>query len=181
MFWRNFVALCNKNGVTPTALCEMLGYSNATATKWKKGAIPRSTTLQKIADYFNVSVIDLIGDLGAANNSYSLPYEELTRLILIRRVRELLFEKGIVLTGSGSFDTALKNMEKSHSLPDDESLNKLASYFDVSVDYLFGKTDERKKPSPELVLSEREKAILEVFRSLSEEKQDKLIEMLENM
>lgn len=61
MFWENFVDLCNKNGISPTALCEALGYSNATATKWRKGAMPRPATVQKISDHFNVSVDYLLG------------------------------------------------------------------------------------------------------------------------
>lgn len=62
MFWENFVNLCNKSGISPTALCEKLGYSNATATKWRKGSVPRYTTVQKIADYFDVSVDSLFYD-----------------------------------------------------------------------------------------------------------------------
>ena len=61
MFWEKIVELCNTNGTSPTALCEKLGYSNATATKWKKGAIPRSTTIQRIADYFGVTSDYLLG------------------------------------------------------------------------------------------------------------------------
>ena len=48
MFWENFVNLCNKIGISPTALCEKLGYSNATATKWRKGSVPRYTTVQSL-------------------------------------------------------------------------------------------------------------------------------------
>jgi repressor LexA len=37
-------------------VCADLGLSTATATKWKIGSTPRSTTLQQIAEYFDVSV-----------------------------------------------------------------------------------------------------------------------------
>jgi transcriptional regulator with XRE-family HTH domain len=56
MFWNNFVLLCNKKNISPNGACAALGLSVATATKWKKGAVPRDTTLQKIADYFGVTV-----------------------------------------------------------------------------------------------------------------------------
>lgn len=56
MFWDNFVLLCNKKGISPNGACAELGLSSAIATKWKNGTVPRDTTLQKIADYFNVSV-----------------------------------------------------------------------------------------------------------------------------
>ena len=65
MFWENFVKLCNKTHTSPTAVCAELGYSNAIATKWRRGSIPRSATLHKIADYFGVSVDYLLGSESA--------------------------------------------------------------------------------------------------------------------
>lgn len=61
MFWDNFVTLCNQKGKSPNGACAELGFSANTATKWKKGSVPRDTTLRKIADYFGVSVSYLIG------------------------------------------------------------------------------------------------------------------------
>lgn len=62
MFWNNFVKLCNNIGKSPNGVCADLGYSTAIASKWKKGATPRDTTLKKIADYFGVTVDDLKAD-----------------------------------------------------------------------------------------------------------------------
>lgn len=56
MFWEKFVMLCNQINKSPNAVCADLKFSNATATHWKQGAKPNSSTLQKIADYFNVNV-----------------------------------------------------------------------------------------------------------------------------
>jgi transcriptional regulator with XRE-family HTH domain len=61
MFWDKFVTLCSAKGISPNGVCADLGLSTATATKWKKGAIPRDTTLKKIADYFCVSTSYLLG------------------------------------------------------------------------------------------------------------------------
>lgn len=61
MFWDKFVTLCSAKGISPNGVCADLGLSTATATKWKKGAIPRDTTLKKIADYFGVSTSYLLG------------------------------------------------------------------------------------------------------------------------
>ena len=61
MFWETLSNLCNERGVSPNGVCAELGLSNATATKWKNGAIPRQSTLRKIADYFGVSVSYLLG------------------------------------------------------------------------------------------------------------------------
>lgn len=62
MFLKNLIILCNKNNTTPNAVCLALGLSPAAATKWRSGAVPRETTLLKIADYFNVSVDYLLGN-----------------------------------------------------------------------------------------------------------------------
>lgn len=61
MFWEKFVSLCSEKGISPNGACAALGLSNATATKWKNGAIPRNTTLKKVADYFGVSTSYLLG------------------------------------------------------------------------------------------------------------------------
>ena len=62
MFWERFVLLCNKRLKSPNKVCSELGYSSAIATKWKNGAVPRDSTLQKIADYFGITVEDLLRD-----------------------------------------------------------------------------------------------------------------------
>lgn len=61
MFWNTFLALCSERGVSPNAVAAELGKSSGSVTAWKNGAVPRETTLRKIADYFGVSVDLLIG------------------------------------------------------------------------------------------------------------------------
>lgn len=62
MFYTNFVKLCNRKGIAPTAAAVEMGFHRSDATRWSKGADPRRTTLEKVADYFGVTVSDLIGD-----------------------------------------------------------------------------------------------------------------------
>ena len=54
MFWDKLIALCNAKHISPSKLCENLGLSNATATKWKNGSQPRDTAIIKICDYFGL-------------------------------------------------------------------------------------------------------------------------------
>lgn len=61
MFYDIFSRLCEINDVKPSRVCLDLSLSKATATKWKNGSIPSGETLQKIADYFNVSTDYLLG------------------------------------------------------------------------------------------------------------------------
>ena len=62
MFYDIFLQLCAEKGVKPTPVATAIGVHQSTATKWKKGAIPSGATLQKLADYFNVSVDYLLGN-----------------------------------------------------------------------------------------------------------------------
>lgn len=55
MFWSVFVGLCANRGVSPNAVAKELALSSGSVTSWKGGAIPRPTTIKKIADYFAVS------------------------------------------------------------------------------------------------------------------------------
>ncbi|MBR2503294.1 MAG: helix-turn-helix domain-containing protein [Oscillospiraceae bacterium] len=56
MFIDIFLQLCEENDVKPTRVANEIGSSSASVVKWRKGAIPQGITLQKIADYFGVSV-----------------------------------------------------------------------------------------------------------------------------
>ena len=42
-------------------MAEEIGLSNAAPTAWRKGAVPKSSTLEKIAQHFNVSTDYLLG------------------------------------------------------------------------------------------------------------------------
>ncbi len=56
MFYDRFIELCNKKGIKPTPLVVSLGLSSSNVSQWKKGSIPRPEVLQKLSDYFNVSI-----------------------------------------------------------------------------------------------------------------------------
>ena len=60
MFWEKFVDLCNEKNTTPTAVVNSLGIAVGSVTKWRNGSAPRYTTLAKIADYFGVTVDELL-------------------------------------------------------------------------------------------------------------------------
>ena len=63
MFYDLFCRLCQEKGVSPTRATIEIGLSRTIGTKWKKtGATPQGDTLQKIADYFGVSVDYLLGN-----------------------------------------------------------------------------------------------------------------------
>ena len=61
MFWERLTQLCARQGTTPTAVINSLNLSRSSVTYWKHGSAPKGETLQRIADYFNVSVDYLLG------------------------------------------------------------------------------------------------------------------------
>lgn len=61
MFYPKFVNLCSEKGVAPTKVILDLGISRSSVTTWKTKN-PSRANLKKIADYFGVSVDELLSD-----------------------------------------------------------------------------------------------------------------------
>lgn len=62
MFWENFYELCETNGKKPFVVVKELGIAQGSITKWKRGSVPKGETLMKLADYFGVTIDDLVAD-----------------------------------------------------------------------------------------------------------------------
>lgn len=62
MFKKNFIKICIDRGVNPTTVCSQIGISKSNFSNWTDETVPRRTTLQKIADYFNIPVESLLSD-----------------------------------------------------------------------------------------------------------------------
>ena len=61
MFYENFERQCEKAGKFPSIVVEELGFDKSTAAKWKKGTLPQIASRKKIADYFGITVEELMG------------------------------------------------------------------------------------------------------------------------
>ncbi|MGM9642796.1 MAG: helix-turn-helix domain-containing protein [Eubacteriales bacterium] len=61
-FFNNIQRLCHEKGISVTALGQELGLSNATTAGWRKGSQPRGKTLKTLADYFDVTVDQLMSE-----------------------------------------------------------------------------------------------------------------------
>lgn len=61
MLFDNVVALCKQRNITIARLESETGLGNATVRGWVK-SVPNLGTLKKVADYFNVSIDDLLSD-----------------------------------------------------------------------------------------------------------------------
>ena len=62
MFWKIFESLCSSAQKKPQQVLKELSISSGSGTAWKNGVIPSSKSLQKLADYFGVSVDYLLGN-----------------------------------------------------------------------------------------------------------------------
>lgn len=59
MFYDNFLRLCNKKGISPTAAVVEMGFQKSVASRWKQ-SIPTDANKLKIAEYFGVTVEELM-------------------------------------------------------------------------------------------------------------------------
>jgi transcriptional regulator with XRE-family HTH domain len=79
------------------------------------------------------------------------------------------------------FSNSASTHWKSGQLPGATSLKKIADYFEVTVDYLLGKTDIKKEPTAqnEQPVSEELQKLINASSSLSDEEATKVLEFVE--
>lgn len=75
--------LCQQNNMTLADLADKIGISRSTISRWNKENTPSSTTLSKIADFFNVSTDYLLG-----RENVNLDISKDPGIIKIQRARE---------------------------------------------------------------------------------------------
>ena len=56
IFYNNYISLCAKHNKSASKVAEEIGLSRASANGWRNGAVPSEVNLQKIANYFGVTV-----------------------------------------------------------------------------------------------------------------------------
>ena len=91
MFYDRFKMFCDEKGISCHKATLEIGLSNATATHWKnKGQTPKGETLLKIADYFGITVAELLGEEKekTATNGDDLSAEELDFIRLYSKADE---------------------------------------------------------------------------------------------
>ena len=85
-----FESLLEKHGVTAYKVAKATGITTSTLTSWKQGKyVPKPDKLQKIADYFGVSLGYLMGTEGEEPNAID---KEKNPIVLDDEALELLEE-----------------------------------------------------------------------------------------
>lgn len=75
LFWKNFIGQCEKIEKSPSVVSEELGFNRSAVTAWKNGALPRIASRKKIADYFGITVDELMGTQKEPAGQGGLGYE----------------------------------------------------------------------------------------------------------
>ena len=88
--YERFMQLLQEKNITPYRVSKETGVTQTTLSDWKTGrATPRTATLQKIADYFNVSLDWLTGNSEYRNiDDYSIQEKNINQpedLIILNR------------------------------------------------------------------------------------------------
>lgn len=92
-FYNNFLYLCKQKNVLPTVAVVDMGFQKSVATRWKNGTVPRDFNLLKVADYFGVSVDELLSDNAASTKKETAEIidspKEAERRQLLRQAMEM--------------------------------------------------------------------------------------------
>ena len=138
--YERYEKLLEKNNVTNYRVSKETGITQTTLSNWKTGKItPKTSTLKKIANYFGVSVSYFTDDTEPQESKIALEFGN--RLKYLRKSKGLLQEElaEIIKTTNAT----VSKYENGQIEPNLETLQLLADFFDVSVDYLLCKTNVR--------------------------------------
>ncbi len=144
-FQDRFVELTNEmieKGKSKRA--KIIGISNTTySNAYNYGIIPKTPSLIKIADFFNISIEYLI-----ANTEDEYFKKSLQPSTFKMRLNELQKTKGILTVYELSKQIHIHRNNIAqwinlNCLPLIDDLEIIADFFKVSIDYLLGRTDDR--------------------------------------
>ena len=109
-----FEHLLQKYGVTPYKVSKATGVSQSSLSDWKLGKItPKTATLQKIADYFGVTVDYLITGNDSPDKKESLLTTKDERdisKILEQTRQQLLSQEGLMFDGDPASPEAIESI-----------------------------------------------------------------------
>lgn len=98
--------------------------------------------------------------------------------VFVRLCDEKKQSPSSVAAAIGLSNSIASKWKKTGAVPNGDILVKLAEYFDVTVDYLLGLSEDRKNPVPE---DEVDKEILERFANLTPAQQEKVAAFIEGL
>ena len=144
-FQNRFIELADElDEKSKSKRAKIIGISNTTySNAYNYGIIPKTSSLIRIANYFNVSIEYLISNTDDEHFEKSLhPISFKERLL------ELQKEKGISTVYELSqvihiHRNNIAQWNKLDCIPIIDDVTIIADFFNVSIDYLLGRTDDR--------------------------------------
>lgn len=155
--------LCSMRNTTITKMAEDIGLSNAAPTSWKKGLVPKLSTVEKISQYFGVSADYLLGK----EHAEATTYEKRVRLVFSERFKQLCKQRGVTqqkaLVDMGFHKNAVQRWATGN--PSADALLRIAQYFGITTDDLLGKPGAE---SPTHEVGERHIGDAEILRAFEQ-------------
>ena len=106
-----FENLLKERGITAYKVAQDTGITTATLSSWKKGRYtPKREKLQKLADYFGVTVDYLMTGENNAENSLTHKDEKDIERILDQTREQLLSQEGLMFDGDPASPEAIESI-----------------------------------------------------------------------
>ena len=142
-FQKRFNLIVKETDYTRNELAKLIPLSQSTLSNaLTYGIIPSTKKLIKIADFFDISITYLLG-----KNDIEEFYKSTVAVPFISRFESLCYEKGVThykVASDCFFDKSnISRWISKGFLPELEILELLGDYFNVSIDYLLGRTEDK--------------------------------------
>lgn len=142
MFNKKLIELRKNLKLSQYELADRLGFSRGKLANYEQGTRqPDFDTLEKIADFFGVSTDYLLGREDSQINQETGN----SPTVLGKRLRSLRKEKNLsqkeLAERIGVSNVVLSRYELDDRKPDFDTLEKIADFFNVTIDYLLGRSD----------------------------------------
>ena len=143
-FHEKLKVLRKKQGLTQKSLSNMLNISQSAYAHWEQGMRePNFEKLSMLAFIFDVSIDFLLSDyLEMAKDRY-LKFKEEKKKVFSSRLKELRLQHGFsqeeLAEQIGIKRNSYSDWENGKCKPSYEKLEKIADFFEVSLDWLFGR------------------------------------------
>ena len=107
-----FQKLLDKHGITAYKVAKDTGITTATLTNWKKGRyVPKQDKLQKIADYFGVTVEYLMTGIMQENSGSKLTLKDERDIkSILESTEQLLQQDGLMFDGEPASQEAIDSI-----------------------------------------------------------------------
>ncbi len=140
MFYDIYAYLCRQIGKSPSSVAQELSINKSNVTNWKNnGYTPRGDTLNKIAEYFNVSTDFLLRDgvaKEAATNDVAVS-EDIRRIHRGRTEENELEQSEKISTDTISSDEDIRRIERARTRMNDREKADMMKILEISFKHFF--------------------------------------------